>query len=606
MVSSTNLPQAQRLPPGIVVSPPPRNDQGGASGADRRRRPRRVRILTPQEYSRAVLHYSLLPTGVGQNHRALGDFLTTETTPGYINISGQELHEPFVTLYRLVGTPEVKPDSDESREQDSGDSEEEERTPSNPIKQPKHFHDSSEFYDYKYNLAPSASPLPQKESHLVFLRGYMTADWLNHIGSKYVVDPEYFCRHLDFRPADENSNNFSIPALPSSSWHLIQLPAITIGTRDTAKGPMRPEKIEQLRQEGRRAVEEHHHTLSRLSLSGMSTGDSILRDFYVFDETHFAIEQRISICMQQVGSSFTLLIWLDSGKKLSEDSLNPQYTPWATTGVGSRLLPVIRHIHEVALKSHLFSDPGTDTRPAASNGFRDIQSVSRLHADYGRSLRPNLMGEDAFYALAEIFNFAASSEMCFLNLIDTKLDSYAQGLEGNELVDLQNLRYTRQILYRHIQKIEQVQSSIHNARQRKWSKSRSRNKHKANSSADAIESDFKHLLSRAEKLHKRCNEAITVLMSGISISESKRAIEQTERVAKLTFLAFIFVPLSFTTSFFGMNVSELKDNRASIYWWASLSIVILTVAMAQYHWDLTRPVIGLFRAFRLIVMRYVE
>ena len=97
---------------------------------------------------------------------------------------------------------------------------------------------------------------------------------------------------------EDNSNNFSIPALPSSSWHLIELPIITLGTRMTLKGPMRLKRIEDLRSEGAEALESHHHRIARLSSSGMEVGESMVREFYVFDETHFAIEQRVSICMQ--------------------------------------------------------------------------------------------------------------------------------------------------------------------------------------------------------------------------------------------------------------------------------------------------------------------
>lgn len=41
------------------------------------------------------------------------------------------------------------------------------------------------------------------------------------------------------------------------------------------------------------------------------------------------------------------------------------------------------------------------------------------------------------------------------------------------------------------------------------------------------------------------------------IAESREAITQTARMTKLTFLVFIFVPLSLITSFFGINFQEL-------------------------------------------------
>ena len=64
------------------------------------------------------------------------------------------------------------------------------------------------------------------------------------------------------------------------------------------KGPMRLDRIEELRKEGAEALKNHHFQIAKLSSSGMIVGESMVRDFYVFDETHFATEQRISICMQ--------------------------------------------------------------------------------------------------------------------------------------------------------------------------------------------------------------------------------------------------------------------------------------------------------------------
>jgi hypothetical protein len=435
---------------------------------------------------------------------------------------------------------------------------------------------------------------------MVFLRGYMTADWLNSIGAKYRVDPEYFCRHLDFRPPCENSNNFSIPALPSSSWHLIQLPILTIGVKDSAKGSIDFDAIETLRKKGREAFSDHHHRITRLSSSGMTIGDSMVRDYLLFDNTHFAIEQRISICMQQTGPTFqcnfpiplclkprdeilmiiilVVFVWIDSGKEFPKDST----MPWAP-GAETRLLPVIRHMPMVALKSHLFADFSNDDRPGDP---RQSQSASLLHVDYGRSLRPSLMATDAFYALNEIFSFAASSEMHFLNLIDTKLDQYTESTE-NEFGSLPSLKYTKEILYRHIQKTQQTLDSIRNAKHHKWPKAGTKGRGKTKIAADAIEQDFIHLLGRAEMMHKRCNEAIVVLMSSVSISESKKAIGQASRVARLTFLAFLFVPLSFTTSFFGMNVTELANNRLSIFWWAVVSIPLSILTILLFYWDVT-------------------
>ena len=76
------------------------------------------------------------------------------------------------------------------------------------------------------------------------------------------------------------------------------------------------------------------------------------------------------------------------------------------------------------------------------------------------------MCRDALYALNEIFAFAASSEMAFLNLIEHKLDRFTESSE-REFDMLPNLTYAKSILYHHIQKIEQVLDSICNTDDKK-------------------------------------------------------------------------------------------------------------------------------------------
>jgi hypothetical protein len=240
-----------------------------------------------------VRAYSRLATGAGQNHNALGEFLTSVPAP--ITIHLPPPREDCVILYPLesedntASTPlSLQKQANTHTDYDSGD----EGHGRHRVQKSTSFPDPSGFF----SDTKSQATMPQ--SCIVFLRGFMSPAWINSVGARFIVDPEYFCRHIDFRPPDDNSNNFSIPALPSSSWYLIELPVITIGSRIAPKGPLRLDKIEDLRKQGREALDQHHHRISKLSSSGMDVGTSMVRDFFVFDEMHFAIEQRISICLQ--------------------------------------------------------------------------------------------------------------------------------------------------------------------------------------------------------------------------------------------------------------------------------------------------------------------
>lgn len=206
------------------------------------------------------------------------------------------------------------------------------------------------------------------------------------------------------------------------------------------------------------------------------------------------------------------------------------------------------------------------------------------------------MAADAFYALNEVFAFAASSEMQLLNLIDAKLTIYTEN-DRHGPTSLPNLTYAKHILYEHIKKIQEVVDSIRSAKHPKWPKAEAtEDAVKAQLAAEGVEKDYIHLLNRAEMLHRRCNDSITILMSSMAIEESRQAIEQAKQVSRLTFLAFIFVPLSFTTSFFGMNVQELRSPK--LWWWVTLSVPIVAIALALFFLDFARPFRVAYRKVR--------
>lgn len=83
------------------------------------------------------------------------------------------------------------------------------------------------------------------------------------------------------------------------------------------------------------------------------------------------------------------------------------------------------------------------------------------------------------------------------------------------------------------------------------------------------------LLEQVESVYLEIHEISSILMSTMSIIESKKAIEEAEGITRLTELAFFFIPLAFSASIFGMQVKEFIDNRVSIYHWIITAICIV-------------------------------
>lgn len=88
-------------------------------------------------------------------------------------------------------------------------------------------------------------------------------------------------------------------------------------------------------------------------------------------------------------------------------------------------------------------------------------------------------------------------------------------------------------------------------------------------------------------LEKFLMDSFNLLMSSMSVLEARRSIEQAERAQRLTLLAFIYIPLSFVTGVFGMNVKEINGSPLSLsVFFAVLAIAtVLTGALfAGFVW----------------------
>lgn len=70
----------------------------------------------------------------------------------------------------------------------------------------------------------------------------------------------------------------------------------------------------------------------------------------------------------------------------------------------------------------------------------------------------------------------------------------------------------------------------------------------------SFSSSLNELLNHVESLKDRTERTFGALMSSMAIVESQRAISQAESISRLTELAFLFIPLGFAASFFGMQL----------------------------------------------------
>ncbi|KAK0383166.1 hypothetical protein NLU13_9079 [Sarocladium strictum] len=100
----------------------------------------------------------------------------------------------------------------------------------------------------------------------------------------------------------------------------------------------------------------------------------------------------------------------------------------------------------------------------------------------------------------------------------------------------------------------------------------------------SVLNDYTSLLTRLLTLQNRADKIMQMAVSIISIEESKKAMIESRNMGRITYLAFIFVPMSFVTSFLSMN-EDLSQRSVIVYcvfFAISVPLLVLAVLVAMY------------------------
>ena len=218
------------------------------------------------------------------------------------------------------------------------------------------------------------------------------------------------------------------------------------------------------------------------------------------------------------------------------------------------------------------------------------QSASLLYLDYGKGLDEELAAYNPFYVLTDLFKFTAFSEIQFLNMMETKLmkETDFSVINSRHSPTLSNLLYSKKILDQHVQQIEETISSIETHGNARSTDGLTESEEVSTAVASKLLKDFEYLAVRAKTLSAYCDRGMNIVMSNNMLVESQRAIEQAAGVAKLTKLAFFYIPLSFTTSFFGMNFTQFGTGVLSIWVWFAASTPVFVVSVLLLSLDISK------------------
>jgi Mg2+ and Co2+ transporter CorA len=81
-------------------------------------------------------------------------------------------------------------------------------------------------------------------------------------------------------------------------------------------------------------------------------------------------------------------------------------------------------------------------------------------------------------------------------------------------------------------------------------------------------------------LEKFLMDSFTLLMSSISVIEAGSIKEQAQQGQMITRLAFLYVPLSFVTSIFSMNVREINGSLVLVWMPVATFLVVSICTLA--------------------------
>jgi hypothetical protein len=276
---------------------------------------------------------------------------------------------------------------------------------------------------------------------------------------------------------------------------------------------------------------------------------------------------------------------MDTGRPLSPEQSGPwQNTLQSNSRAGREtFLPWIQS-HPFASLHAASMSIAHDRRPTEAME----QSASLLHLDYGKTLDSQVISQDPFYALHELFTTCAHSEVQFLNTVESKINTdMAREFMPDHNISPANMIYFQGLLDTHAESLRRTIIALSSRDDSGWPRPKEAAlRQKTTSAAHTLLQDYEALLRRTDTLSNLCKARLQILLSRAGIVESNKAIEQAKVVTKLTRLAFVFIPLSFVSSFFGMNLTPFVEGPALSLWlFFAVSAPLVGILFLSMSWS---------------------
>ena len=428
----------------------------------------------------------------------------------------------------------------------------------------------------------------QGSSALVFIRGFASANWLKAFANKYDLGTELFQRHLQSLAYPVGRDFYSYPVLPSASRQIFQLIIPTI----CLQGGTFPKDSEDLSFE-RQSIKESMLNYMKAVRKARVT-DSVVRQHYLLSKRDYLLEQMISIEIKPTAQGCRTIVWMDHGRDLADSIKGPWVPAAQSSNWETYLIPILvkqRKSPGLSLDIKVGQQQQQQQQTDHNAPWKARQNICLLPLTYSipeRSWENSDQREEAFAMLDELFGFAVSAECQFLNLfterIEQELSSIGHGPDdqGNQ-VSLLNLKHMKAHLLRHRRYLSDMVAVL-----------------QIFDSVTSTIDDFVHLLQSTQDLIRECETGMSTLASNSVLAESQRSYANAMRVQRLTYVATVYIPLSFICSVWGMNFAEFGQGTLSIWWFPVTFVPTLFITLlVLFRWDsMVKWLEGLGRCWR--------
>lgn len=212
------------------------------------------------------------------------------------------------------------------------------------------------------------------------------------------------------------------------------------------------------------------------------------------------------------------------------------------------------------------------------------QSLSYAHLGYSSLVDEGSENQDPFHMLHHLLRKIVFADCQTLDLVGDKIKKHSQKA-NNVAGSLDRASSHAQQLYlqeylEHL--IDGLQEKVDLLRRQggsAWSRTEGNTSQERMHYTAQLTEDFEHLLRRANGLLLKIQRSISLTMSLSNIEEARRGIDQNTTLFRFTIVASFYIPLSFTTSFFGMNFGEFGTGTLKLWQFFVVAVPVLIASV---------------------------